>query len=585
MPTPRFSIVIVAYGRREVTERCLQSIETALGEGLGVGVELVLVDNASPDDTLALFEAWRDRATIVALDQNRNFSGGCNAGAAAAHAEVLIFLNNDTVVEPGMLDALAEQARDPDVGAAGLRLLYLDGTLQHAGVAMIRVPSGLPMPHHLFHHQDGWLPPTRVSYELDAVTGACLAIRRDLFLELGGYDEAYVNGWEDVDLCLRVRVAGKPVVYRGDLWLWHAEGQTRGQAPGSNANAERFYRRWGSVLDSDEDLIQDVFGARLPEYGQIPPPLELAEIVVSGLITGIGTASAEARGLLAACQAVGAFPAAREEIPEMVIADLEPEHRWELRRALAREARPGAPQVQVPNGRRTSPGAILRVGRMPAEARRDSPWVWAASPALRESLIASGLPGDRVVWVPPCVPVGAPGAGAGGVLCILPGHDLAAAEAALDALAPRAAGERVRVLPTARSIPLLALVAERLPKAELLAPCTSEARLREIAGSADVVLCADPDDIFERRSLVAAAAGAVTVTAVDGPAHAVLGELAVTVAGFSAAELYSALEQAVAVATRGREQRAAAVRGVCSERICGEQIATLIDLATRAKAA
>ncbi len=584
MPAPRLSIVIVAHGRREVTERCLQSIEAALGEGVGASVELVLVDNASPDDTRALFEVWRDRATIVVLDQNRNFAGGCNAGASAAQADVVIFLNNDTVVEPGALEALAEQARSPDAGAVGLRLLYLDGTLQHAGVAMIRVPSGLPVPHHLFHHQDGWLPAARVSYELDAVTAACLAIRRDLFLELGGYDEGYVNGWEDVDLCLRVRVAGKPVVYRGDLWLWHAEGQTRGQVTGADANAERFYRRWRSVLDSDEELIEDVFGARLSEHRPIPRLTERAEIVVSGLITGVSTASAEARGLLAACEAVGARPAARQEIPEMVIADLGPEQAREVHRALAREPRSGAPRVHVPHGPRTPPGAILRLAQRPTEPLQDSPWVWAASPALREVLIADGLKPERVAWVPSCVPARPPGAGGRGLLCVLPGHDLAAAEAALDALAPWG-GERLRLLPTARSIPLLALVADRLPKAELLAPCTSETRLHEIAAGADVVLCADPDDIFERRSLVAAAAGSVTVTAVDGPAHAVLGELAVTVAGFSAADLRYGLKQAVAVATRGREQRAAAVRGVCSERICGEQIAALIALATRANAA
>ncbi len=111
----RASIVIVTYGQRELTERCLRSLESCLGRGLGAEWELILVDNNSPDDTPELLRAWSDRAVVRLLDHNRNFAGGCNLGAEEAHGEVLVFLNSDTEVTPGALETIAEQALEPGV--------------------------------------------------------------------------------------------------------------------------------------------------------------------------------------------------------------------------------------------------------------------------------------------------------------------------------------------------------------------------------------------------------------------------------------------------------------------------------------
>jgi GT2 family glycosyltransferase len=555
VPTPLFSIVIVAHGKREVTERCLESLERVLGPALGDEVELVLVDNASPDDTAALFEAWRERATVLLLDSNRNFAGGCNAGAAAASGDVLVFLNNDTIVEPDALEGLVAQAREPGVGAVGLRLHYLDGTLQHAGVGMIRVPGGQVVPHHLFHHQPRELAAARVSYDLDAVTAACLAVPRELFLELGGYDEGYVNGWEDVDLCFRIRVAGRRIVYRGDLWLWHDEGQTRGQVLGVDGNAHRFYARWGAVLDPDDELVARVFGARLPVQ-RFAAPVPPAPVAVLGPITGVSPAAAEARGLLAACRAATGSVAAREPVPEMVQTDLTAEEADAVWQALARPAQSDPICVQVPFGSAHLPGAAVRLARMPSELPLHAGSVWAASPALCEELTTAGVEPSRVAWVPPCVPTGPAGPGGEGILCVLPGHDRERARIVVDSLdAP--AGTRVRVLPTAASAPLLALVAKLLPQAEILSPCPSDASLRELCLAADVVVCADPDDEFERCALVAAGAGAAVVCPADGPAHAVLGELA---------------------RAGDRAARAEAVERLCSEAACGERIAGLLGI-------
>ena len=177
---PALSIVVVAYGKRPYSERCLDSLDAAFGERLGRDVELVLVDNASPDDTADLFRAWEPRARVLALDENRNFAGGYNAGAAAATGEVLVLLNNDTRVPQGALDVLAEQARDLSVGLVGVRLDYPDGRLQHGGFGWRAGTHGL-IPYHLFQWDRADLPAARCSFDLDSVTAACVAARRELF--------------------------------------------------------------------------------------------------------------------------------------------------------------------------------------------------------------------------------------------------------------------------------------------------------------------------------------------------------------------------------------------------------------------
>src|SRR3954453_889597 len=269
---PAASIVMVAYGQRAITETCLRSLEDTLGDRLGGEFELVLVDNASPDDIPQLFDRWRDRATVVSIDHNANYAGGNNEGAAAARGEVLVLMNNDMEAIPGSLEALVETARRPGVGIAGLRLLYPDGTLQHGGVGFFSVRGGPPIPYHLFHHQAGDLPYAACELELDVVTAACMAMPRSLFERLGGFDERFVNGWEDTDLCLRARMAGEGVVYRGDLVMIHHEGASRGRAqtPQGLANMQAFFDRWGEMLDPDAELVADRFDAEFVPPGASP---------------------------------------------------------------------------------------------------------------------------------------------------------------------------------------------------------------------------------------------------------------------------------------------------------------------------
>lgn len=570
---PLASIVICAYGKREYTERCLRSLEEALGPRLGDDVELVLVDNASPDDTAELFAAWAGRARVVALDENRNFAGGNNAGAAVARGRVLVLLNNDTEVPAGAIDALVEEALRESVGAVGARLVYPDGRIQHGGFGWRSSHSG-HVPLHLFHYEDGELPPARASYDTSAVTGACVAVRSELFAAVGGFDEGYVNGYEDVDLCLRLRAAGARIRYRGDVAIVHHEGVTSGGTYVGDGNAERFRARWGAAVEGDEPLVRDVLGAAF--IGPLPPaPAERpdgAHVTVVGPIVGLGGVAAEARALL---RTLGADAAARTPAPTWIgVADDD---------VLAAHHRPTAHDamtVHVPDASAPPPDAAAAPGlilRLAAPTERPSGAVaWTATAALAAELVAAGWPAEAVAHVPPCGIDAKPGAGGQGVVALLP-VDAALADAVLAALPPDVP---VRVVPVARTPELVAHVAERAPGAEVLAPIADETAVAAVCATADVVIAADPDDAFDRAALVAAGAGAAVVVRPDGAAAEILGAHAHTSDPANAVALAAAVRAALD-ASADRSARADLVAAACDP----ARVRELLGLGTRSTAA
>jgi hypothetical protein len=190
---------------------------------------------------------------------------------------------------------------------------------------------------------------------------------------------------------------------------------------------------------------------------------------------------------------------------------------------------------------------VLRLAGVPDDRLPQRGQVWAASPTAVDALVAAGLPRERVAWVPPMVRPFACGPGGDGTVVLLGAHAPSPAARALAELARIAPG-RVRVLPVAASPEVERLVHGALPDAEILPPCSSERRFAALAATADVVVCADPSDRFQRRALVAAAAGAAPVVLGPGAATAVLGRT-------------PGLEDALGDGDRAR--RAAAVRAAC----------------------
>ena len=241
-------VVISLYNNAEYTKACLESLEASRGE---VPFRVILVDNGSTDGTRELLEAWQDRAEVVRPGENLGFAKGNNLGATYGTSPYLLFLNNDTVAEPGWLDRMvAEMDANPDIGIAGAKLLYPNRTVQHAGLEII---NGVP--DHVFRNAPEDDPQANVARDLDMITGACMMIRRELFGTLGGFDSKYVNGVEDVDLCLRVRDRGFRVRYVPEAVLEHHEGTSEGRYDHVQPNLEKFAQRFHGRFDGDGRFV------------------------------------------------------------------------------------------------------------------------------------------------------------------------------------------------------------------------------------------------------------------------------------------------------------------------------------------
>ena len=176
---------------------------------------------------LRLFEQYP--VDVLPFDEPFNFSRVNNAGVEHADGELVVFLNNDTEVQtPEWLEAMVSLAERDGVGAVGPLLVYPNGTVQHAGVVLgIRgtadhVMRGFP------GAADGYAGSLSCTREVSAVTAACMLVRRDLFAELGGFDEHFATHYQDVDLCLRLRRSGRRILCTPRAVLRHRESATRG---------------------------------------------------------------------------------------------------------------------------------------------------------------------------------------------------------------------------------------------------------------------------------------------------------------------------------------------------------------------
>jgi GT2 family glycosyltransferase len=194
-----------------------------------------VLDNGSREPaSLAMFEDWvrrePDRVKIVPYDVPFNFSAINNYAVGRSTGEYLLFLNNDTeVITPDWIEAMIEQAQRPAIGAVGVKLLYPDNTVQHAGV--IVGLGGVAGHSHKYFAADepGYFYTLQTVNNFSAVTGACLMMRREVFDEAGGFDDELAIAFNDVDLCLRIRAAGYRNIYLPHVVLYHHESKSRGR--------------------------------------------------------------------------------------------------------------------------------------------------------------------------------------------------------------------------------------------------------------------------------------------------------------------------------------------------------------------
>ena len=231
--------------------------------------ELIVVDNASSDGSIAYLEAAAQRLSLMILrnDENRSFAEANQQGASRAEGELLLLLNNDIEpVSPDWLGRLVETLLETDAAAVGPRLVYPrrsaelnagddilhpDLTLQHRGIDFDSDPDGIPRGRNLGSGEDALSELAADTREVPALSAACLLVRRESYEAVGGLGAGYRYGTEDVDLCLKLRARGAKLVYDGSTILYHHEFGTQGSVSAEiktenrTTNRKLFVDRWG----------------------------------------------------------------------------------------------------------------------------------------------------------------------------------------------------------------------------------------------------------------------------------------------------------------------------------------------------
>jgi GT2 family glycosyltransferase len=284
---PRVSIVVVTFGGLDWTHRCLDALVANTPRHLEW--ELVVVVNPAGERTEDFLRD--DDIALVVNDRNVGFAAACNRGALHARAPLLLFLNNDALVQPNWLPPLLETADEPGVGAVGATLLHLDGRMQQAGAILFRDGGAAPFADY----EDAASPIHTFRRTADFGAAACLLVKSEAFAALGGFDAIYGAGYyEDADLCLALAAGGWRTVYEPRSIVLHARGVAGGQHLGRLVahNQAVFAERWREVLDNRP--------RRPPERPDSSIPARDASAAARLLVVADGSEHAEAIATLLA---------------------------------------------------------------------------------------------------------------------------------------------------------------------------------------------------------------------------------------------------------------------------------------------
>lgn len=247
----RVAIVIPVFNQPELTQACVAALYQHTPQAR---FELVLVDNGSDDATQQLLRQLANQhhnLHLVRNAENLNFALGCNLGFAVSQSEQVIFLNNDTTVTANWLEPLMSPLARPDISAVQPRLLYPDGTVQCMGVVF---SDKSPLGYHIYAGltpDESWAGRSRA---FQAVTGACMALRAADFVQQKGFDPIYINGQEDIDLCLRMNSKNRMSWYAATSSVFHFESKTRGRRDNIFFNRKIYVERWREIVKSDDVL-------------------------------------------------------------------------------------------------------------------------------------------------------------------------------------------------------------------------------------------------------------------------------------------------------------------------------------------
>jgi O-antigen biosynthesis protein len=237
MPASDITFILPVFNGLDYTRACLNSLRETVDLAKH---EVIVVDDLSTDGTREFLAELPPPFRVVLNDTRRNYAANNNAAAAVARGEFLCLLNNDLVFTPGWLEPMLRPFdRFPKVGFVGnVQRNPRTGRYDHMGI--IFGDSGLPW--HFGKHFT--FRPYRGYREWKAVTAACCLIKRTVFLEAGGFDEGYINGSEDIDLCLRLGAKGYRHYVANDSVIYHHVSSSPGRHAFTGANEARLLARW-----------------------------------------------------------------------------------------------------------------------------------------------------------------------------------------------------------------------------------------------------------------------------------------------------------------------------------------------------
>jgi GT2 family glycosyltransferase len=242
----QLSIIIVNWNTRDLLDQCLASVDQTAGE---LGIELIVVDNASNDGSSQMVRDQYPKVKLVQNHENSGFARANNQGISESTGMYILLLNSDTVVKPGALQNLLEfMDVHPEAGAASACLLNADGSLQYS---CSPAPSLSREVQRMLHfpgvRPDGYYPmggwDRSQPREVEAILGACMLLRREVLSQVGLMDEDYFMYSEEVDLCYRIRQAGWRIYWVPQSQVIHFGGQSTRQA-----SSEMFLRLYESKL-------------------------------------------------------------------------------------------------------------------------------------------------------------------------------------------------------------------------------------------------------------------------------------------------------------------------------------------------
>jgi GT2 family glycosyltransferase len=282
----KVSFIIPLYNCLPLTQAMLPSLRETLPPGLDH--EIILVDDGSTDGTRDWLKGLAAPCHAILNEQNLGFAKTCNRGAAGATGELLFFLNDDLVLLPGWFEPMRDGfARLPQAGIIGnVQLLPANRALDHAGVIIAH--DGKPT-HLKALPADS--PGTPGYAAMPAVTGACLAIPRALFAQLGRLDEEFWNGGEDTDLCFRARAAGRTTWTALQSTVLHHVSASPGRNARNEENSYRLFRRWRDLLEREAwrtwcgAFLAEARAGKIPRY---PEAEKAAEDFLAGRQTRPG---------------------------------------------------------------------------------------------------------------------------------------------------------------------------------------------------------------------------------------------------------------------------------------------------------